>query len=974
MFKHPFRLLGLVSVLVAVAFSQTTLDQQTANNTAACGNQGYCSASFTAMSDSNGVFNAAPGNVSLEDVHELLYSGNSTRVFAHFQPWFCMGSSSSTGTGSLCGSHIQVGYNSADSSTVHGQISDMAQRGFDGIVVDFYGTAGSASELTTTDMVNNDVANRCSGSQNCPFYFAVNYDQGAFMYKCPQNGGGTDQTQCILSHMETDFDYMNAHYFGALGYVRVDTSSMQISAAGSPVVYFFVCETCFTNPTPNWTSIWSGLQQYTASYGNNAPNLFMFRNSGGFTHAQSNGAFAWVNHENSSDTYGYVYLQKFYDAAVSALGSNPALVTNGAMWKGFDNSAAPWKPAASYTGPQCGQTWLQTFKQATHNSDFGSGKQLPFAEVTTWNDYEEGTEIETGIDNCLSLTAAMSNDGTTLTWTPTFSQSSGSEATVHHYLVFDSTDGSSLTQLAKVQSGSHSTDLTQFSLSSGAHTLYVQAVGQPSILNQMSNAVSFTPGTAAAVQSVSLNPTSVTGGNSSTGTVTLSQNAGANGTVVSLSSDNGAATVPAQVTIASGSSSGTFQVSTQSVTSNTTANISASITGGSSASAALTITPPAITVSKVSLNPASVTGGSGSTGTVTLSSAAGASGAVVTLSSNNGAANVPSQVTVPSGSLSATFSVTTSTVSSTTTASISASINGSNASANLTIQAPAAPTVASVVLNPVSVNGGSTSTGTVTLSQAAGTNGVTVSLSSNNSAASVPAQVTVSSGSSSASFTVTTTSVSSTNTATITASVGSSSASASLTISPTQTTGVRQLSFSSSSVGGSTQVTLTVKLSSAAPSGGASVKLTSTSSAVPVPSSITVSRGSTSASATITTRTVTSTTNATVTGSYAGTSQSATITVNVTPSSLTLSPTTVIGSATVTGTVTLTGAAPSGGESVQLKSSSSYASVPSSVTVPAGAKSVQFKLTTNKPSSTKNLTITATGLGVSKTASLTVKP
>ena len=64
MFKHPFRLLGLVSVLVAVAFSQTTLDQQTANNTAACGNQGYCSASFTAMSDSNGVFNAAPGNVS----------------------------------------------------------------------------------------------------------------------------------------------------------------------------------------------------------------------------------------------------------------------------------------------------------------------------------------------------------------------------------------------------------------------------------------------------------------------------------------------------------------------------------------------------------------------------------------------------------------------------------------------------------------------------------------------------------------------------------------------------------------------------------------------------------------------------------------------------------------------------------------------------------------------------------------------
>ena len=352
MFKQISRCLAVASVFVAVAFSQTTLDQQTANNTAACGangTPGYCSASFTAMSDSNGVFNAAPGNISQEDVHELLSSGNGTKMFVHLQPWFCMGSNSSTGTGSSCGTHIQVGYNSADSSTVHGQINDMVRRGFDGIVVDFYGTAGSASELTTTDMVNNDVANRCSGSQNCPFYFAVNYDQGAFMYKCPQNGGGTDQTQCILSHMEADFDYMNAHYFGALGYVRVNTSNMQISAAGSPAVYFFICETCFTNPSPNWTSIWSNLQQYTASYGSNAPNLFLFRNSGGFSHVQSNGGFAWVNHYNSSDTYGYVYLQNFYDTAVSALSGNPALITNGAMWKGFDNSAAPWKPTPSYT-------------------------------------------------------------------------------------------------------------------------------------------------------------------------------------------------------------------------------------------------------------------------------------------------------------------------------------------------------------------------------------------------------------------------------------------------------------------------------------------------------------------------------------------------------------------------------------------------------------------------------------------------
>ncbi len=975
-----FRLCSLVVLLSVAAIAQqsTTLGQETSNNTSACSGNGtpsYCSGGFTGMSDSaSGVFNAAPGNVSTEDIHQLFYSGNNTRVFAHYQPWFCMGSSSSTGTGSSCGSHLQVGYNSADSSTVHGQINDMIQRGFDGIVVDFYGTAGSSSELTTTDMVNNDVANRCSGSQNCPAYFAVNYDQGAFMYKCPQNGGGTDQTQCIINHMETDFDYMNSHYFGALGYLRVDTSSMQISASGNPVVYFFICETCFTNPSPNWTNIWSALRQYTSNYGNNAPNLFLFRNSGAFTHAQTDGGFAWVNHYNGSDTYGYVYLQNFYDQAKSSTQSNPALLTTGAAWKGFDNTDAPWAPAPSVTSQQCGQTWLHTFQQATHNSDFGSSNQLPFSEVATWNDYEEGTEIETGIDNCLSLTAAMANDGTTLNWTLNFSSASGSENTVHHYLVFDSTDGSTLTQIAKVASGTHSLDLTQFSLSTGSHTLYVKAVGQPSILNQMSNAVAFSPGASTTVQSVSLNPTSTAGGNNSTGTVTLSQPAGSSGVVVTLASDNAAASVPAQVTVSSGNGSANFTVATQSVSTNTTANISASIGSGSSTSAALTITAaPPVTVSQVGLNPSTVTGGAGSTGTVTLSQAAGSGGTVVTLSSNNAAASVGSQVTVPAGSTSTTFPVSTTSVSSTTSASISASIGSSSASASLTIQPPAAPTVSNVALNPTSLTGGSASSGIVTLSQAAGSGGVVVTLSSNSSAATVPSQVTVSAGSTSAGFSVSTTNVSSTTTATISAKLGSSSASANLTITPTPSATLSQVSFSSSSIGGSNQVTLTVSLSAAAPSGGVSVKLSSNSSAVPVPSSLTVRKGASSASTTITTHTVTSTTTATVIGTYSGASQSASITVNVTPASLSLSSSSIVGGNSVTGTITLTGAAPGGGEVVQLTDNSSYVSVPSSVTVAAGSKSAQFKITTTKTSSTKSATITATALGVSKTASLTVK-
>src|SRR3954471_3276064 len=67
---------------------------------------------------------------------------------------------------------------------------------------------------------------------------------------------------------------------------------------------------------------------------------------------------------------------------------------------------------------------------------------------------------------------------------------------------------------------------------------------------------------------------------------------------------------------------------------------------------------PTPTVTNVSVNPTSVVGGNTVQGTVTLSTAP-TSTAVVTLASNNGAAAVPSTITVTSGSATGTFNVTT---------------------------------------------------------------------------------------------------------------------------------------------------------------------------------------------------------------------------------------------------------------------------------------------------------------------------
>ena len=96
---------------------------------------------------------------------------------------------------------------------------------------------------------------------------------------------------------------------------------------------------------------------------------------------------------------------------------------------------------------------------------------------------------------------------------------------------------------------------------------------------------------APALSSLTLSPSSVTGGGTSQGTVTLSAPAPAGGAVVTLSSGNTAvATVPASVTVAGGATSATFTVTTRTVSTTTAVSISAAH-GGVTKTATLTVTP-----------------------------------------------------------------------------------------------------------------------------------------------------------------------------------------------------------------------------------------------------------------------------------------------------------------------------------------------------------------------------------------------
>jgi hypothetical protein len=188
--------------------------------------------------------------------------------------------------------------------------------------------------------------------------------------------------------------------------------------------------------------------------------------------------------------------------------------------------------------------------------------------------------------------------------------------------------------------------------------------------------------------SISANPASVVGGNSATGSVTLSA-AASSPVVVSLSSASGAVSVPASVTVAAGTSAATFGITTSAVPATTATSLTATYSGVQKATT-FTVNPAPVspaTLSALSLSQTSVIGGTSVAATITLSSPAPAGGARVTLkSSKTSIATTPSSVTVPAGARSANFPISTGRPPRDSTVTISATYANVTKSASLAVK------------------------------------------------------------------------------------------------------------------------------------------------------------------------------------------------------------------------------------------------------------------------------------------------
>jgi len=481
------------------------------NTTLSAQTSNNTSAANTFLTLSDGDLGA--GNVSKVDLHSLLYAGATTKIYAHLLLWW--GNSG----------HINIGYSSTDPNQIHRQITDMISRGIDGVIIDWYGPGNSIDQATQLVMAEAE--------KHPGFTFAIMVDKGAIQR---DSCSGCTPQQALIQQLR----YIEQTYIPSPAYMKID---------GLPVITNFNLDLSFSI---DWNAIDAALSTHPK---------FIFQNNSGFTHTLTDGSYSWVM--PTTTDYGMSYLNSFYNAGIS----HPSEETVGATYKGFNDTLASWG-SNRIMGQQCGQTWLQTF--AKLNSLYSSGLQLPYLQLVTWNDYEEGTEIESGLDNCVSVSASVSENA--LQW-----KIGGSESTIDHYTIFISTDGQNLMALQEVAPGNSSLNLCSFPVPAGSYKLFVQAVGKPAMANRItapidytSTCVSAAPVPAALLLTASPATQTLQAGQQARFTITAAVQSGTFGNPIALSCGNlpsilSCAFSPNSVTPSAGSASSTLTLTAATV-------------------------------------------------------------------------------------------------------------------------------------------------------------------------------------------------------------------------------------------------------------------------------------------------------------------------------------------------------------------------------------------------------------------------
>ncbi|MGE5180923.1 MAG: hypothetical protein ACM31C_02625 [Acidobacteriota bacterium] len=370
-----------------------------------------------------------PGHVSSVDVHTLIPSRPDLRWFAHSVPWFKPGG----------GNHIDIGIDSNSDAYVAAMIEDMKRRGFDGVVVDWYGQ-NSYEDLATRRMQA----------------YLDAHPQLAFSLILMMDKGIANLSASVL---EQQIAYVDQQYFHDPHYER---------EGGKPILMFFGVEAVLGA---------TAMAQVKAATGN--AQVWVVQGAGSLASAWVDQSFDWSHdyHDGPSatDPYDLAGVAAYY----AAIGKT-AKQAFGSLSAGFDGTltrTVSWSQGKYLPRGDgaCLVRWAATI-------DGVIPANVTRMQWVTWSDWEEGTAVEPGVESAIALAAAI--DGDHLAWTVS---GGGGEPTIDHYEIYATEDGERAALVASVAAGTHELPLASLPCGlAGDAELVVIAVGKPMIRDHAS--------------------------------------------------------------------------------------------------------------------------------------------------------------------------------------------------------------------------------------------------------------------------------------------------------------------------------------------------------------------------------------------------------------------------------------------------------------------------------------------------------
>jgi len=376
-----------------------------------------------------------PAHVSKMDVHTLIPSRPDLRWFAHATPWF--GSSS----------HINIGLNYDTTSYVASMVTDMKNRGFNGVIIDWYGRG------SYEDSVALLIQSYLDSIPTNNFNFIMMLDSGV--------SGGTS-----LTNLQAQIEYLQSQYFADPNYEHEPLTN------GEPILMFFNVRNTIGQGNMNVLKSITGGRMVWVEQGTSY-----------LTESWENECFEWTEQFNTgvnpSDPFNLTGVTNDYPAIASsgkkAFGGMCAHF-DGTLTKSVSWSLGKYLPSSNGL--------CEVARAAVINAAIPTN--MTRMQWATWSDWEEGTEVEAGMENLFSLTAQIGSPNL-LSWNII----SGDERTIDHYEVYASADGVNAAFLGSVAPGVHQMDLSSAGLPPGNYQLYVDAVGKPCIRDHLSTPASY---------------------------------------------------------------------------------------------------------------------------------------------------------------------------------------------------------------------------------------------------------------------------------------------------------------------------------------------------------------------------------------------------------------------------------------------------------------------------------------------------